>query len=44
MIYREQLYNVKINKAKEENKTRSLFDVPLFSTQWFEGTDDQGRT
>jgi len=31
MIYKEQLYNTTIKKAKEENKKRDLFDVPLFS-------------
>lgn len=36
MIYREELYQVKVSSAKEQNKQVELFDMPLFSKQWFE--------
>lgn len=35
MIYREQLYNVKIKEVKKENRNRVLFDGPIFTQQWF---------
>lgn len=35
MIYREELYQLKISDAKEKNKQVELFDVPLFSNQWW---------
>lgn len=37
MIYREELYQVKVSSAKEQNKQVELFEMPLFSKQWFEG-------
>lgn len=36
MIYREELYQVKVSSAKEQNKQVELFEMPLFSKQWFE--------
>lgn len=36
MIYREELYQLKVSSAKEQNKQVELFDMPLFSKQWFE--------
>lgn len=36
MIYREELYQVKVSSAKERNKQVELFEMPLFSKQWFE--------
>ena len=36
MIYREELYQVKVSSAKEQNKQVELFEVPLFGKQWFE--------
>lgn len=39
MIYREQLYNVKVKEIKKENRNRVLFDGPIFTQQWF--SDDQ---
>lgn len=36
MIYREELYYLKVSSAKEQNKQVELFDMPLFSKQWFE--------
>jgi hypothetical protein len=36
MIYREELYQVKVAAAKEENKKIELFETPLFSNMWFE--------
>lgn len=37
MIYKEQLYNVKVKENKEENRNRVLFDGPIFAQNW---TDD----
>lgn len=36
MIYREELYQVKVSSTKEQNKQVELFEMPLFSKQWFE--------
>ena len=36
MIYREELYQVKVSSAKKQNKQVELFEMPLFSKQWFE--------
>lgn len=36
MIYREELYQLKVSSAKEQNKQVELFEMPLFSKQWFE--------
>lgn len=36
MIYREELYQLKVLSAKEQNKQVELFEMPLFSKQWFE--------
>lgn len=35
MIYREQLYNVKVKEVKKENRNRVLFEGPIFTQQWF---------
>lgn len=35
MIYREELYQLKISEAKQQNKQVELFDLPLFGTQWW---------
>ena len=42
MIYREQLYNVKVKEVKKENKNRVLFEGPIFTQSWFrdDDTDD----
>ena len=42
MIYREELYQVKVAAAKEQNKQVDFFEAPLFSNQWFED-DDVGQ-
>lgn len=36
MIYREQLYNVKVKEKKEENRNRVLFEGPIFAQSWFD--------
>jgi hypothetical protein len=36
MIYREQLFNVVVKKKEKENKSRMLFDGPIFAQNWFE--------
>ena len=35
MIYREELYEIKIKESKEINKEVELFDQPLFSNSWW---------
>ena len=35
MIYREELYQVKVAAAKEENKQVELFELPLFSQRYW---------
>lgn len=42
MIYREELYQVKVQAAKEQNKQVDFFEAPLFSNQWFDD-DDVGQ-
>lgn len=39
MIYREELYQVKVSAAKEQNKQVDFFEAPLFSNQWFDDDD-----
>ena len=41
MIYREELYQVKVAAAKEKNKQVELFELPLFGSRYWE-TEDQG--
>lgn len=36
MLYREELYQVKIAAVKEQNKQIDFFETPLFSNQWFD--------
>lgn len=36
MIYREELYQIKVSSAKEQNKQVELFEKPLFSNQWWD--------
>lgn len=35
MIYREQLYNLKVKEKKKENRNRVLFEGPIFTQEWF---------
>lgn len=35
MIYREQLYNIKVKEVKKENRNRILFEGPIFTQEWF---------
>ena len=42
MIYREELYQVKVAAAKEQNKQVELFELPLFSERyWSDGEQSQ---
>ena len=41
MIYREELYQVKVAKSKEENKQVELFEMPLFGRQWWNDEQQQ---
>ena len=40
MIYREELYQIKVSAAKEKNKQVELFELPLFSQKWFDSDDN----
>lgn len=41
MIYREELYQVKVAETQEENKQIEFFEKPLFGQQWW---DDSPQT
>ena len=41
MIYREELYQVKVSKSQEQNKQVELFELPLFGSQWFQDNSTQ---
>lgn len=41
MIYREELYQVKVSAAKERNKQVELFELPLFSQQYWDEDEQQ---
>ena len=41
MIYREELYQVKVSKSQEQNKQVELFEMPLFGQQWFNDSSNQ---
>lgn len=41
MIYREELYQTKVSAAKENNKQVELFEIPLFSNQYWQNDDVQ---
>lgn len=41
MIYREELFQIKVSAAKDKNKQVELFELPLFSqTYWDDDTKD----
>ena len=42
MIYREELYQVKVSAAKEKNKQVELFELPLFSQRYWDAEDNSG--
>ena len=44
MIYREELYQVKVSAAKEQNKQVELFELPLFSNQYWNTEQDDSQT
>lgn len=41
MIFREELYQVKVQANKDENKQVQLFDMPLFGSQWWSETPQE---
>lgn len=43
MIYREELFQLKVSSAKEQNKQVELFEMPLFSKQWFDQEDSSSE-
>lgn len=40
MIYREQLFNVVVKEKEKANKSRILFEGPIFAQSWFNTDDD----
>lgn len=40
MIYREELYQIKVAKSKEQNKQVELFEMPLFGSDWWTDNED----
>ena len=44
MIYREELYQVKVSKSQEQNKQVELFEMPLFGRQWFQDNEIKDET
>ena len=44
MIYREELYQVKVSESKEKNKQVELFEMPLFSQKWWNSEEVQDDT
>lgn len=44
MIYREELYQVKVAAAKEKNKQVELFELPLFSQRYWDDEQLQDDT
>ena len=44
MIYREELYQVKVSAAKEKNKQVELFELPLFSQRYWDDAQLQDDT
>ena len=43
MIYREELYQVKVQANKDRNKQVELFEVPLFGSHWWD-TEESTRS
>ena len=39
MIYREELFQVKVAASKEKNKQVELFEMPLFGSQWWDDNE-----
>lgn len=39
MIYREQLFNTIVKEKEKENKSRLLFDGPIFAQNWFDDNE-----
>ena len=44
MIYREELYQIKVAKSKEQNKQVELFEMPLFGDRWWDNESVQDST
>lgn len=40
MIYREELFQIKVATAKEQNKQVELFELPLFSQKYWDADND----
>lgn len=44
MIYREELYQVKVSASKESNKQAELFDMPLFGNDYWNDEPQSDET
>ena len=44
MIYKEELYQIKVSDAKQQNKKVELFDMPLFGNDWWNDEDYDDTT
>lgn len=44
MIYREELYQIKVDDSREQNKQVELFEKPLFGSTWFQDNSNQDDT
>lgn len=44
MLYREELYQVRVAQSKEQNKQVELFEMPLFSSQWWNNEQAEDST
>ena len=44
MMYREELYQIRVSAAKEKNKQVELFEMPLFSTQYWQTEESNSES
>lgn len=44
MIYKEELYQIRVSDAKQQNKKVELFDMPLFGNDWWNDEDYDDTT
>ena len=44
MMYREELYQIRVSAAKEKNKQVELFEMPLFGTQYWQTEESNSES
>ena len=44
MLYREELFQIKVAANKEKNKQVEFFEIPLFGQQWWDNGEVQDDT